>query len=397
MNILNNPRKVSVIFIVSIFVLSIFATANPVRATFTLGDLTGTYRYHANDFDPHIPGVIGYVWPGGGQNAYSGFPNFANVNNAPGYQSPYPGGKPGFAPGISGGAPSASWYQLQGDAYAPFGAVLTGSTGDLIFALNATANTCPGGVTQQTSCASNPFNRLGWSGLTIFLPPGFTLPTMDGSNVVTTITNSYGNIQVWQVSPYDRYAPGWTAVNIWVDGGQNAAQNGGNSYYNHQYLNFTSAGEWYYFRINQVTAPAITGRYFFKMLLSGDSNYLAGPEGTARNSTASFPVGLTIDHYFPLSVTFNLAEAPTQFIPTENWPVMLVKGEVDPAIITGTIRYAGYNQTLYSQPVQEAGRVYAKMTTRLDPYTGQARPDLPKVDAVAYFNATAKVTMRWKA
>src|SRR5208283_3801091 len=100
MNILNNPRKASVVFIISIFVLSIFATANPVRATFTLGDLTGTYRYHANDFDPHIPGVIGYVWPGGGQNAYSGFPNFANVNNAPGYQSPYPGGKPGFAPGI---------------------------------------------------------------------------------------------------------------------------------------------------------------------------------------------------------------------------------------------------------------------------------------------------------
>ena len=61
MNILNNPRKVSVIFIISIFVLSMLATANPVRASFTLGDLTGTYRYHANDFDPHIPGVIGYV------------------------------------------------------------------------------------------------------------------------------------------------------------------------------------------------------------------------------------------------------------------------------------------------------------------------------------------------
>ena len=36
------------------------------------------------------------------------------------------------------GAPSNSWYQLESDAYAPFGAVLTGSTGDLIFALNAT-------------------------------------------------------------------------------------------------------------------------------------------------------------------------------------------------------------------------------------------------------------------
>ena len=80
----------------------------------------------------------------------------------------------------------------------------------------------------------------------------------------------------------------------------------------------------------------------------------------------------------------------SQFIPTENWPVLLVKGAIDPAIITGTIRYAGYNQTLYSQPVGEAGKVEAVMTTRLDPYTGQARPDLPIVNAVGYFNATAR-------
>ncbi len=383
-------RRFSALFVIAIFIFSMFVVVNPVQAHFTLGDLTGTFRYHLNDFDPHVSGVIGYVWPGGGQNTWGGSPNFASVNNAPGYQSPYPGQKPPAIAGQNqfGNAPSSSWYQLEGDAYAPFGAVLTNSTGDLIFALNATADSCPGGSAQQGPC--DPTDRLGWSGVTIFLPPGFTMPTMDGSNVVTTITNSYANTQVWTVSPYDRYAPGWTAVTVWVDGGQNAVKYGSNSYYNHQYLNFTRAGEWYYFRINQVTAPATAGRYFFKMLLSGDSNYLAGPEGTARNSTASFPVGLTIRYEFPLlGATINLGEAPTQFIPTENWPVMLVKGEIDPAIITGTIRYAGYNQTLYSQPVQEAGRIYAKMTTRLDPYTGQQRPDLPLVDAVGYFNATA--------
>ena len=54
-----------------------------------------------NDFDPHVTGPIGYVWPGGGLNAYSGFPELRNVNNAPGYQSPYPGGKPGLTPGAS--------------------------------------------------------------------------------------------------------------------------------------------------------------------------------------------------------------------------------------------------------------------------------------------------------
>src|SRR5208282_4462555 len=306
--------------------------------------------------------------------------------------------------------PTSSWYQLQGSAYAPFGAVLTGSTGDLIFAINATADTCPGGVSQQGSCSAHPTDRLGWSGVTIFLPPGFTVPVMDGSNVVTTSTNSYGNIQVWKVSPYDRYAPGWTAVNVWVDGIQDAANNncggtssspGGTScsYYNHQYINFTSAGEWYYFRINGVTAPTVAGRYFFKILLQGDSNYLCGQEGTvAFNSTCSFPVGLTQIGEFPPTTLFNLAEAPTQFIPTQNWPVLLVKGEIDPAIVTGTVRYGGYNSTLYGQPIGEAGRVYAHMEDKIDPYTGQQITTCPAVgqtsvpgctDAMGYFNATA--------
>ena len=87
-------RKLSAIIVVALFLMGSLAIADPVQAHFTLGDLTGTYRYHANDFDPHVPGVIGYVWPGGGQNTYGGFPEFCVVNNAPGYQSPYPGGKP---------------------------------------------------------------------------------------------------------------------------------------------------------------------------------------------------------------------------------------------------------------------------------------------------------------
>jgi len=384
---------------IAIFVVSAFAVMVPAQAHFTLGNLTGTYRFHSEDFDPHVSGVIGYVWPGGGLNAYSGAPNVASSVLSPGYQSPYPcrlGGEPlGFSGGVVGGsgypaqcnptgAPTSSWYQLQGSAYAPFGAVLAGSTGDLIFAINATAQSCPGGHDGGTDfpfLGCGGFNPLGWSGITIYLPPGFTLPTMDGSDVVTTITNSYSNIQVYQVSPYDRYAPGWTAVNIWTDGGQSAYPNGNLPYYNHQFINFTNAGEWYYFRINQVTAPTVAGRYFFKILLSGDSNYLAGAEGTADNVTASF-----------------VGEAPTQFIPTQNWPVLLVKGEIDPAIMTGTVRYGGYNSTLYGAPIGEAGRVWAHMEDKIDPYTGQqitmcpaiGQPSVPGcTDAMSYFNATA--------
>src|SRR5208282_658996 len=211
-------------------------------------------------------------------------------------------------------------------------------------------------------------------------PPGFTLPTMDGSNVVTTVTNSYANIQVYKVSPYDRYAPGWTAVNIWTDGGESSNPNGGSgatsvTYNNHQFLNFTSLGEWYYFRINQVTAPSVAGRYFFKMLLTGDSNYIAGAEGTAANATASIcsssAAGAPPGPACTTTSNAGLGEAPTQFIPTQNWPVLLVKGEIDPAIITGTVRYGGYNSTLYGQPVGEAGQVWAHMEDKIDPYTGQ--------------------------
>src|SRR5208337_3840844 len=352
----------------------------------------------------------GYVWPGRGLNAYTGVPNSASSVLSPGYQSPYPcrlGGEPlGFSGGVVGssgypaqcnptGAPTSSWYQLQGSTYSPFGAVLAGSTGDLIFAINATAGTCPGGHNPSTTfpfLGCSGFDPLGWSGITIYLPPGFTLPTLDGSDVVNTVTNNYANIQVYHVSPYDRYAPGWTAVNIWTDGGQSAYPNGNNPYYNHQFINFTNAGEWYYFRLNQVTAPTIAGRYFFKILLSGDSNYIAGQEGTALNATAS------LQHVFGIPSSFGPGEAPTQFIPTQNWPVLLVKGEIDPAIITGTVRYGGYNSTLYGQAVGEAGQVWAHMEDKIDPYTGQqitvcpaiGQPSVPGcTDAAGYFNATA--------
>ena len=66
-------KKYAAILTIAIFVLSTLAIANPVQAgSFTLGNLTGTYPYHANDYDPHVPGFIGYVWPGGGSSAYSG-------------------------------------------------------------------------------------------------------------------------------------------------------------------------------------------------------------------------------------------------------------------------------------------------------------------------------------
>lgn len=81
------------LFLIGLFIVGILAVGVSVQATFTLGDLTGTAPYHANDFDPHVPGVIGYVWPGSGECAYLGYPNQANTNGCvPGHQAPYPSG-----------------------------------------------------------------------------------------------------------------------------------------------------------------------------------------------------------------------------------------------------------------------------------------------------------------
>src|SRR5208283_226638 len=118
---------------------------------------------------------------------------------------------------------------------------------------------------------------------------------------------------------------------------------------------------------------AEAGRYFFKMYLF---SYL--------NNVDVFGVGPTLGGFNPANaysfgcISTNLAacaENPGVWFPPQNWPVMLVKGETDPAIVTGTLRYAGYNSTLYQQPIAEAGMVSAQMTMRIDPYTGQNRPD----------------------
>jgi len=191
---------------------------------------------------------------------------------------------------------------------------------------------------------------------------------LDSSQIVTTLTNSYDRVFVAKLGPNDRYAPCWTLVATTVDATIDA-NSAGTKYYNHQYLNFTTAGEWYYVRINGVTAPSTAGRYFFKMALYSSGNvYGVGPTlaGTGLSN-----------------------ENPFVWVPPQNWPVVLVKGETDPAIITGTLRYAGYNSTLYGQPIAEAGKVWAHMTMRIDPYTGQNRPDLGTIDGQAYVNATA--------
>ncbi len=341
---------------------------SPVQAHYTLGKSQGAYPYTVSDFDKHVDGVIGYVWPGGGENAYAGAPGFIpfQTQTPPGYIAPWAdnGANPP-------GAPSQTWYQVWGSAYAPFGAVLVNSTGDMIFAINATAGfpgICTGASNPCAPFVVNATNpSFGWNSLDILVPPEFS--GIKTEQVVTTLTNDYSGIVTYTLDQFDSYGPGWTLIRITPDyntyfaGGvpvESVPTEAPQTTSTAQSINFTSKAEWYYVRINGVKAPSIAGKYFFKMFLGG-----VGASGVCS-------VGCQNDYW----------------VPTYNWPVMLVKGETDPAIIYGTIFYGGYNVSLYNKPVELAGKVWAHMTTKLDPYTGNTMTG-PLTDAMGYFNATA--------
>ncbi len=326
------PKKLVVLSVATLLVFSVLSLG-PIQGYLlpTPASLNNSNR--PSSFDP-VTGVVAYVWPGGEPNTN---PDTSNS-----------------------------------------GAVLTNSTGDLIFAVTAVGGYRTDGTGSSGPQGTSPTR--GWGGIMIAIPPGFNVP--DASQVVSSFTNDYAGISVSKVGPYDRYIPGWTLVSVLAENGRDTV--GTSVYYDRQTIQFTSAGEWYYVRINGVTAPNVAGSYFFKTLLWGDSGYLAGPEGTASSTCALYTKGSSCIPNPPPG------EAPTQFIPTQNWPSLLVKGEVDPATVTGTLNYGSYNVLLNGQPVQEAGTVYAKMTTRIDPATGQQRPDLPTIDAVTYFNATSQ-------
>ena len=315
-------------------VLFTLSDSPAVFAHFTLGKQTGTGRFHDQDFDPHVPGPTAHLWPGAGYAAMTG--NLAGL--PPGYQTPWPNGNP---PGAQ-----ASWYQLEGNAYAPFGAILTSTAdhaniGDLILGINFTrpADVLP------------PGTDVFYSGIYIYIPPDFR--DIDRSRVVTSITNDYSQIGVSAAPLTDPFAPGWTRVSVMSSSlGYVMAFRA-----SHQYK------EWYYVRLNGVVAPEIAGKYFLKVIL--------------RQTGSLF-------FSYPAS-----SDAPTVgnlYMPVQNWPVVLVKGEVDPAILYGTIRYGSWNQTLYGQPVPTSGLVRA-VGEAIGPYNheGTGRP----VEARGFFNESA--------
>jgi len=376
-------KKLVAVLTIAIFVLSSVAIIAPASAHFTLGDLTPNYRFHANDYDPHVAGPLMYVSPGAGAGAFSGPYTGGPVGLfPPGYQSPNPGGNP---PGQQ-----ASVYQLDGNTYAPFGAILTSTddhpnTGPLVFAINFSDPTAfAGWHTGLGYCGTPGFGYCAnYTGVTIYIPPEFDLTAaLNNPGLVESTFGATANDMIIQkANSWDAFGPGWWQVNF---------QGDIHFWPQHKYQ------EWYYLKINSVVAPKIAGKYFFKVFLWDEFLNTNWP-GMARTfltngfqcdptvATAACWTGPVPNNplYIPSSGATNAT------VPVENYPVLLVKGEVDPGIITGTVRYGTFNQTLYQQPINFPGKVWA-VGTGIDPY----KPDHPStgrnVTAMGYFNASAQ-------
>ncbi|WP_455367758.1 carboxypeptidase-like regulatory domain-containing protein, partial [[Eubacterium] cellulosolvens] len=342
-------RWIAIIFFI---VLGVSITC-PTIAHTTLGNLNDNPPLFRSDdhqssptnrFGGHVPGPLGYVWPGSGLNMYSGNPMYP-----PGYQSPF--------------TTYEKPLQVSGNAYAPEGAILTSTTdhetvGDLIFALNFSQ---PKAFISESAAPTS----FSYGSLAIYIPApvfdetgtliqdgfepagGIDWENGENTNIITTITDNYGSIFVSRADENDPFGPGsWLIYII-------ASEQG---------IDFTAGrswSEWYYIRINQMKAPYVAGRYFFKLFLN-DSFPLHRQEAESLISST---------------------------MPMENWPTLQVKGEVDPGIIYGTVKHGNIGSNdLYGLPLHLSGRVRA-VGVAIDPVTSEVTDR--RVEARGYFNASA--------
>ena len=362
--------------LVAILVLAIISGSfSASSAHLTTGDHIAYYPFRQNYFDKHVTGPVGYVFPGSGlfgSGATSWYQLGAN-NYAPFSAMP--------TSTIRGGTPfTKMWDPAKGNYWASDNPTIEGLEiehavkGDLILAFNVTRD-------QKTAWnTSRPtWRAVNFTLIEIMIPPEFT--GISRSNVVPSFTNNYDCIDVGKENRESFVrGPFWTIVSINTDtkpfridqttydkmddAPDSWLKQTNKPYGPFQFTPWKTFGnitfslvadangnypdEWYYVRVNDVTSPTIAGAYHFKFRL------LSSPE-----------LG---DVYWPY----------------QNWPIVVVKGEVDPAIITGTVRYGGWNTALYGQAVTLPGRVRA-VGLADDPYTGRStgRP----VEARGYFDA----------
>jgi len=345
----------------SVALLSLSLLCIPVFAHATLGNLVSFPPYPESDSDPHVSGPTVYLWPGAASAYFGKLHEFP-----PGYQTL-----------------GSNLFASAG--YSPFSAILTSttdreSTGPLILGINFTNPCAFGWNDADNDCKGGMQYMANYTGLTIYIPPEFDLSTIvssynPGLIQTTFAANANDVVAIVKASQTDPWGPGWWVISMEGDI---------HWWPQHDYR------EWYYVRINDVGAPKIAGKYFLKVFLSDEFFNFDYP-GMTRNlivnghQCAICNEGTTADPSYSIIPYSGPTNAT---VPVENWPVVLVKGEVDPAIISGTIRYGSFNATLYGNPINLPGRVRA-VGLALDPYQSSLVSTGRQVEARGYFNASA--------
>jgi hypothetical protein len=326
-------------------------------ANYTLGDSDGTLeRLRANDSEfrtpptppyNHVRGPLGWVFPGTGM-FHSG------VGWAWGY---------GFRPGIDvvNGYDPSGLLAGQANDYSGVSAILASDdnhpvVGDLIFALNYSGAwpADPGQLPMLIYTKWTIYIPLGPD--EGFMPAnGINWDAGDTSNIVTTITNDYNLISVSRSDDKDPFGPNMWVIEIFAD--------------NYCVIKFTpNEDRWYYVRINGLIAPKVAGVYFFKMFLYDTYPTSSGP-------VEDDPTTPDLDF--------------DRTVPMENYPCLLVKGDIDPAYVHGVVRFGAPNMDLYGKSINLPGKVYLEGES-IDPYAWpQVVPTGRRVRAAGYFNETA--------
>jgi len=233
----------------------------------------------------------------------------------------------------------------------PKGAILTKIKGELLFNVTLTN-------LNQSDMLHNP-NKQSYNvpqitkSITIYIPPEFKIEN-SVSSVWTSFTNDYNpsSISLSKTQLNDPIAPGWWKLSI--NNLTIVSQNP--SVKNRKFLANTTQ----YVRIFNVTSPSIAGRYFFKIFITVFSH----------SSYEVFSIG------------------------AENFPTLIVTAGLNPAYISGVVRYGGrFEPSLYGAPLDSTmhfngvillpngfgGKVYAKGVSE----------DGRIIEAQAYFNASA--------
>ena len=399
-------RSVQAALCVIIFLLATLAAMPQASAHYTLGG--------------QLPGSIGEENAGG----LPGLPhNFAQFHLADGAASGHVAGHNAFVqPGSLYVPPSD-----QGTYYSPDGAVLTNSVGDLYFYICLDSPPINISWRAQTTTFKTRTPGSSWElskWLYIAIPPEFTPPADweagwgdllttnqglgDTSNIETTITNDHNMIQTGKFGPRHPVAPNWWFVRITAeprDFPLNAADLIAQypdlaGEFDDTYLTnpnwMGSSGflyppwmdPWvdrqlrkgdfagcYRIKVHDMKAPNVAGKFFFKIFYTStrEPYYSMGGlywfDWWQAPDPPAYLGGVTYENDHESGYMNGYFEKYDTF-PPENYPVILVKGEVDPGYISGTVRYGGsyYYGYYYGAGVYTSGKVVAEGTA-LDPYT----------------------------